>query len=1498
MVGQASALKDAVNSAPNLLSTVSHFFGDPVLQKEPSAALALRQYLLQQQGWSPIAEADLRSIQQKLSDAGYLDSGDVNGVWTASSQQAFYKATQDHIEQQQQSSGGFSITHALSALMPTHWIPALAGAAEALPGELRSLAANVVGGLDTLGSLVIPTNMGNGNGYLGGALNSGAHTAYDIDRLLGDRRYHSVNQYQANSIFGGSAQDLTNNLNAILTVMPVTKAADAGAAGIEGAVQAGEAANAAAANAATNSAAGTSLFRGMFTDLGPEAATRGPGRIAKAIYNSGGGGLMRNRLFEQSPVARFLAPPIRAVFDPESKSLAHYYYAGRTLAAQPTRVAGVQALQNAAGAAQTAGWSEEAINAIENKLGVHNSALSNQIHAQGLIGGRFGTALDLLSGAFHGPISTADTLRAEQEGRQVLIGVSASHTVGQLVDGFSSYMDRALGPTNVGWAIHEALKLDTPLLSRAVNAARRQDTVEQMVGKYGQPFVQAYFNNKINQYAAVHYAEDVLREQHADLPVDSPDRLAYLQEYSHAALTDPQLLKQNRDALLGNMAELYWRFLQDGNRIHQEMESEFRQGMDRYSQAWQPMTTLVTKHARELVTPQALDALDAAQKEHDFNTALGTATGEPPQADMQFLAANHPGVEHGSLGLARRDTTGENPLVETQTDVQMIQKADQLAAELKAAGDPSVNVEDLATAPAFDPAKVQRVRQEAINYLFHYRGLTPRELDGKSTDQLIQIVREASKLAPKEVSLALDASPEARAAWQQIQDAGYKVVAGTDIGHVFQPPVIDPVLVEGYHSAWRKIATVMGLNNMPVAIKDAGMIRRTLTERAIQDGINNGLIRVPPGMNAARIHMLVLDRLQQRHDLSPGEKAAYAVGDFFGMHDRAARYALGENASAEDIAAYKQRAQAEIARSTQPIEVKPSSIVKALTTDTPASIKEAVGEPLSVFRPVFDEQSANTIADAYIRAMVHEPAWVFGAGKLEDLYRAGFGFLGTRAAEKFTPIRRLSRLPNATIRTRNRYRFQLDPMFSMKRVAKTALKAAIPGDHGISAPLTVSPLRYMSQRGYAHKAFDVLDRVMPMRGAEGFDTNDRLLYENDAFGIYNPRHHMALRAYELDKAGLSDEQIRKDLTRTFTYGDRTAFERTLGTIWYPFSFEKTLWRNVGSYMLDRPGSILAANAAFSAYHALSQHEHIGDWLKQHAPILKELQKMNAFEHGIGPGQVGGINAVYAPALWNLFGPQKYGAMKDPSTNFLEQAFPVLRELNSMLVGYSPYSGTMPGGRPNGSLVQQLGIGLWGLTHSIDAATAVAGLGKPFDAINRNIVIPGRPATYQAQQDSAWAYRNALILKLAGVLDYNYHNRGGELRWGKDALGGVAGQVVNRSTIDEVVHARYPDFDPTAAQSLAVTKKTQMTRYLSDLAVSDPQRAAAYQQFVAPAEKLRPLLQRAITQSGDPALFGQLAQIENTYREYAVNLSEQDPEFLKFYNEFYLSEFGPIEAVTF
>jgi hypothetical protein len=136
--------------------------------------------------------------------------------------------------------------------------------------------------------------------------------------------------------------------------------------------------------------------------------------------------------------------------------------------------------------------------------------------------------------------------------------------------------------------------------------------------------------------------------------------------------------------------------------------------------------------------------------------------------------------------------------------------------------------------------------------------------------------------------------------------------------------------------------------------------------------------------------------------------------------------------------------------------------------------------------------------------------------------------------------------------------------------------------------------------------------------------------------------------------------------------------------------------------------------------------------------------MNAFEHGIGPGQVGGINAMYArpvePVRAAEVRRRRRRRVRTPCSTFSG----AMRELNSLLVGYSPTSGTFN----EGTLTQQAasdcgrrstrwtGRRRYRPRH---AATAV----QP-DRQGR----PLRDETKSAEQNKAWAYRNSLVMALA------------------------------------------------------------------------------------------------------------------------------------------------------
>jgi hypothetical protein len=135
--------------------------------------------------------------------------------------------------------------------------------------------------------------------------------------------------------------------------------------------------------------------------------------------------------------------------------------------------------------------------------------------------------------------------------------------------------------------------------------------------------------------------------------------------------------------------------------------------------------------------------------------------------------------------------------------------------------------------------------------------------------------------------------------------------------------------------------------------------------------------------------------------------------------------------------------ESQIARGTQPLEVTRKQFVKALTRPMDEVLKTAQGEHGDI--PFMDEASAKTRIRPVRPAQVHEPAWMFGAGKFEDVFRRGSGSSARTLRRRSRCCGVIARLPNELVKFRNRYRFQLDPMFSMRRVVKSGVEGVAGG---------------------------------------------------------------------------------------------------------------------------------------------------------------------------------------------------------------------------------------------------------------------------------------------------------------------------------------------------------------------------------------------------------------------------------------------------------------------
>jgi hypothetical protein len=368
---------------------------------------------------------------------------------------------------------------------------------------------------------------------------------------------------------------------------------------------------------------------------------------------------------------------------------------------------------------------------------------------------------------------------------------------------------------------------------------------------------------------------------------------------------------------------------------------------------------------------------------------------------------------------------------------------------------------------------------------------------------------------------------------------------------------------------------------------------------------------------------------------------------------------------------------------------------------------------------------------------------------------------------------------------------------------------------------------------------------------------------------------MAWQAWNLAKQGKSDEEITRLLTKINTYGDRTPLERTINTVFFPFSFNKTLYTHVGGYLLDHAGMSVLLDHAFSFYAAKNQNNAIGQWFDDHLPVIKQMQQLNAFEHGTGLGQFGGINAPYLNEAVNLFMPQV--ASPNNAADFystMTSMVPALRELNALLFNYQASTGKA---NMQGTAIETGKVGLWALKNLEQHAADL------IDGHQRDSYQP--MMTDQGQTNAGIKLDTTMKVQLATAIA-----NGGTWPVDDRVPSFLQGQKINSTSIGDLVHYFYPAYDSSRGITLAQERATKARQFVQGLKDSDPSRYDAYNSFQKAAESIVSKLAKTKDETS-------ISNVTENMRQAALSLAELDPKFVRFYNKYYLSYFGPIEGLA-
>ncbi|MGA8330438.1 MAG: hypothetical protein WB777_14215 [Mycobacterium sp.] len=362
-------------------------------------------------------------------------------------------------------------------------------------------------------------------------------------------------------------------------------------------------------------------------------------------------------------------------------------------------------------------------------------------------------------------------------------------------------------------------------------------------------------------------------------------------------------------------------------------------------------------------------------------------------------------------------------------------------------------------------------------------------------------------------------------------------------------------------------------------------------------------------------------------------------------------------------------------------------------------------------------------------------------------------------------------------------------------------------------------------------------------------------------------------------------ELKASYNRVFKYGSngaRTALERSVNTVLYPFSFEKTVMRNFGAHFLDHPGQALLLDNAVEEWRKADKNAAVGDFVRSYIPALTELNQLNAFSHGISPGQFGGLNAgLVGPVvatvahdastspspsqlLLNLFLPQSWGPQYTKAN--LQKFLPIWKEFAQV----------------------------W-QTSKDEGQVTFNALANARDDIVQNHQQARTLIAPSQQLGIALQTKAAMVAQAQNIITFNdtQTDDASKVPWPADKPlpGGVQGKPIDKTTIGLYVQGLYPAYNPNAAASTVETKAQQALKFIAQVGKTDPQTALDMSTFNTAA------LQLSRKINANDYTNAELAPIQGAFQQAAEQLAGKNSNWLLFYNRYWKSTLGPITDWT-
>ena len=833
------------------------------------------------------------------------------------------------------------------------------------------------------------------------------------------------------------------------------------------------------------------------------------------------------------------------------------------------------------------------------------------------------------------------------------------------------------------------------------------------------------------------------------------------------------------------------------------------------------------------------------------------------------------------------------------------------------------------------------LHQKLVDIAFNKLGVSTATLIGKDSSQIEDFLHAQAPLLAANVYKASAVNenqvtaPWASSAMDELDKLGYKMVYGTHIGHAITDPIVPPPSVGIKEGLMSKALGNVGLGLTKTSDETYGQLRNSGMLTYLQKYFDNGAFtNFPPGYGPNETMQLLHNSIDKT--LTPVERW---FGKYGTLHvDNPAFKAVAKALSAGrfDEAITKMMGTDNINREEAKLRVQELLAQQKSSKDwTQKQVTDALTQPyLKDSKGILDEQLANSLgvrsdqpftdlpsAIKFYRLMQEGsrqmPARLQGIGKFTDLLDNQFGLAGLPMGSNGY------RLPNLTAQLKQKlltFRYPVNLQFAWKRVVKTQLKGSTLG-----ITPTANPGLAMKAAGTYENDMNLLRRLKPQEFSNNKNMDDALreAEQADLYNVFNPQEIQARTLGILQRRALDDpanrvdvtapifegdspstwaqtgekivstdltpeaqSKVLKDLSSVYDYGPRTALERSANAIFFPFSFEKTVMRQLGMHLLDHQGQVLIGAAAIDFYDS-----HNGPaaktWAEANLPAIKLLESFYPYNSSFGLGAFGGINKImgdpFARAVLSMFTPKVVqGNQSAAMLKALVGAVPMFKEANQLFGGVD-LSGKTPA-NPGGDFKTTADTSLWYMRSKLNAFLnhSAPGLLDPH---------PEQP--YKVQINNGFNLESQLVSLYADELKAN-HNGASMVFPDKmpyvGRVGDLPPQKINMNSIKTIVASVYPQWNKNLGllnTAIAADKTAELQR---EIAQTNPLLLPDYQWFVKNAQYVIKGLQ------DDTLKEGEVANYTQQLRSKALELAVLDTRFAAFYKKYYSTKFGPLEAI--